>query len=127
MGAGLGSGPLGANSLFGSMELPPSASQSLQQQQASPAGTAAEDYDDAESVRMSVMSHRSFYSARSHVEHSSSSGLTSPNEAPEQARRWLMQRELHAAAIASALAATAAQHAATPVSSSGPSCPRVGR
>ncbi|KAG2493547.1 hypothetical protein HYH03_008361 [Edaphochlamys debaryana] len=66
------------------------------------------DFDDAESVRMSVMSQRSFYSAVSHADGgSTTSGLTSPNDASEHTRRYIHQRELHAAAIASALAATA--------------------
>ncbi|GIL44863.1 hypothetical protein Vafri_2312 [Volvox africanus] len=83
----------------------PSSSQSQQQQQPN-------DMDDAESVRISVMSQRSFYSALSHLDQSSCSGITSPNEGSEKARRWSMQRELHAAAIASALAATAERRAA---------------
>ncbi|GIM00896.1 hypothetical protein Vretimale_5807 [Volvox reticuliferus] len=80
-------------------------SQSQQQQQPN-------DMDDAESVRVSVMSQRSFYSALSHLDQSSCSGITSPNEGSEKARRWSIQRELHAAAIASAVAATAERRAA---------------
>ncbi|GFR48483.1 hypothetical protein Agub_g10379 [Astrephomene gubernaculifera] len=96
--------PGAASNLFGgavvaSGELPPGPAQPLQQQ----------DTDDADSVRFSVMSQRSFYSALSHVDPGSSSGLTSPSEASDYARRWSVQRELHAAAIASALAATAEQ------------------
>ncbi|GLC39215.1 hypothetical protein PLESTM_000864700 [Pleodorina starrii] len=70
------------------------------------------DMDDAESVRASVMSQRSFYSALSHLDASSCSGITSPAEGSDNARRWSAQRELHAAAIASAVAATAERRAA---------------
>ncbi|KAG2449878.1 hypothetical protein HYH02_005400 [Chlamydomonas schloesseri] len=82
-----------------------------------PQGTGG-DNDDAESVRMSVMSQRSFYSALSHLDASSSSGITSPNSMSEQARRWSTQRELHAAAIASAVAATAERRAAVAAAAS---------
>ncbi len=112
-----GSGTLGHTSVFSTMDAHAAAAAAgVGASGSSPAGgphfppplqTQATDNDDADSVRMSVMSQRSFYSAMSHIDHSSSSGLTSPNEASEHTRRWSMQRDLHAAAIAAALASTA--------------------
>ncbi|PNW70397.1 hypothetical protein CHLRE_17g718100v5 [Chlamydomonas reinhardtii] len=129
-GAGATAGPIGSGALMGtaasatlsmfgsanpgSVEL----MHGMQSGPLQPQGTGG-DYDDAESVRMSVMSQRSFYSAMSHLDASSSSGITSPNSVSEQARRWSVQRELHAAAIASAVAATAERRAAVAAAASG--------
>ncbi|KAG2437928.1 hypothetical protein HXX76_005544 [Chlamydomonas incerta] len=132
-GGGVTAGPTGSGMLMGtaasatlsmfgsanpgSVELMYGAQSGALQPQGTGGGGGG-DNDDAESVRMSVMSQRSFYSAISHLDASSSSGITSPNSMSEQTRRWSVQRELHAAAIASAVAATAERRAAVAAAAS---------
>jgi hypothetical protein len=108
------------------VELPqgpsPQGSAPLDSGRGDPAGSGADaDDDDQESVRLSVMSQRSYFSAVSHLE-SSASSLISPAAGSETSRRRSLQRELHAAAVAAAMAATAERRtaAAAAVASAGP-------